>query len=155
MGNEELVLDSREVRDSQDPMGMTLAKIPNNEEIQPVQTTSSRLKLDPVEGWSHPHITKFLTQKCSCTMERQGQKMEQRLKERPAWDCPNPTLSPWSRGACGEEPGEVRPATDQCRGGCLEPTIRLNSGNLVGELAEGLEELRGIATQLEEEHWLS
>lgn len=84
MGNEELVLDSREVRDSQDPMGMTLAKIPNNEEIQPVQTTSSRLKLDPVEGWSHPHITKFLTQKCSCTMERQGQKMEQRLKERPS-----------------------------------------------------------------------
>lgn len=84
MGNEELVLDSREVRDSQDPMGMTLAKIPNKEEIQPVQNTSSRLKLDPVEGWSHPHITKFLTQKCSCTMERQGQKMEQRLKERPS-----------------------------------------------------------------------
>jgi hypothetical protein len=47
-------------------------------------------------------------------------------------------------------PGEVWQAADQCRCGCLEPTIRLNSGNLVGELAEDLEELRGIATPLEE-----
>ena len=30
--------------------------------------------------------------------------------------------------------GEVQPATDQCRYGCLEPTIRLSSGNLVGKL---------------------
>jgi hypothetical protein len=29
-------------------------------------------------------------------------------------------------------PGEVWPATDQCRGRCLEPTMRLNSGNLAG-----------------------
>ena len=48
---------------------------------------------------------------------------------------------------CGSSvPGEVCPATDQCRGGSLEPTIRLNSGNLVGELAEELEEWRGIAS---------
>jgi hypothetical protein len=40
------------------------------------------------------------------------------------------------------------------RGGCLEPTIRQNSGNLVGELEEGLEEQRGIATPLEELHRL-
>ena len=37
-------------------------------------------------------------------------------------------------------PWEVQPATDQCRCGCLEPTIRLSSGNLVGELEEGLEQ---------------
>jgi hypothetical protein len=34
----------------------------------------------------------------------------------------------------------------------LEPTIRLSSGNLLGELEEGLEEERGIATPLEEQH---
>lgn len=33
-------------------------------------------------------------------------------------------------------PGEVQSAIDQCRGECLEPTIGLNSRNLVGELAE-------------------
>jgi hypothetical protein len=48
-------------------------------------------------------------------------------------------------------PGDVWPATDQSRGGCLEPTIRLNSGNLVGELAKGLKEQRGMATPLEEQ----
>lgn len=45
---------------------------------------------------------------------------------------PNPTLLPWSRGTCLQEismavPGKVWPATDQCRGGGLETTIRLNS----------------------------
>jgi hypothetical protein len=73
---------------------------------------------------------------------------------------PNPTLLLWSRGTCGQEPsvavpGEVQPATDQCRCRCLEPTIRLNSGNLVRQLAEGLEERRGIATPLEEQHRLA
>jgi hypothetical protein len=52
-------------------------------------------------------------------------------------------------------PGEVQPAIDQCRGGCLEPIIRLNLGNLVGELVEGLEEWRGIATPLEEQNRLA
>jgi hypothetical protein len=52
-------------------------------------------------------------------------------------------------------PEEVWPVTDQCRGGCWELTIRLNSGNLVGELAEGPEEQRGIATPLEEQHRLA
>ena len=52
-------------------------------------------------------------------------------------------------------PGQIQPATDQCRCGCLEPTIRMNSGNLVGELAEGLEEQRGIATPLEKKHRLA
>ena len=64
------------------------------------------------------------------------------------------------RGDCGEEPsmavpGEVWPATDQCRCGCLEPTIRLNSGNLIRELAEGLKELKGITTPMEDQHRLA
>ena len=51
---------------------------------------------------------------------------------------PNPTLLLWSRGTYRQETsmgvsGEVRPATDQSRGECLEPTIRLNLGNLMGE----------------------
>jgi len=36
-----------------------------------------------------------------------------------------------------------------------EPTIILNSGNLVRELAEGQEEQRGIATTLEGQHRLA
>jgi hypothetical protein len=46
----------------------------------------------------------------------------------------------------------VQPAAEQCRFGCLEATDRLNSGNLVGELVGGLEEQKGIATPLEEQH---
>ena len=46
---------------------------------------------------------------------------------------------------------EVVPATDQCICGCLE----LSSGTQVGELAEGLEEWRGIATPKEEQCWLT
>jgi hypothetical protein len=37
----------------------------------------------------------------------------------------------------------------------MESTIGLNSGNLVGMLAERLEEQRGIATRLEEQHRLA
>jgi hypothetical protein len=41
-----------------------------------------------------------------------------------------------------------QPATDQYRCGCLEPTIRLSSWALVGELTQGLEELGGIETPI-------
>ena len=41
-------------------------------------------------------------------------------------------------------PWEVQPATNQYRCECLELTIRLSSGTLVGELAEGLEERGGL-----------
>lgn len=43
-------------------------------------------------------------------------------------------------------PWDVQLATDQCIYGCLVPIIRLSSGTLVGELAEGLEEQREFAT---------
>jgi hypothetical protein len=52
-------------------------------------------------------------------------------------------------------PWEVQTTTDQCRHECLEPTITLSFGTLTGELAEGLEELRVIATPLEEQHRLA
>jgi hypothetical protein len=50
---------------------------------------------------------------------------------------------------------EDRSATDQCRCGILEPIIRLSSRTPVEELVEGLEEWKGIATPLEEQHRLA
>ena len=41
-----------------------------------------------VEEWSHPPISKILTQNCFCLKEMQGQKLEQRLKERPSRNWP-------------------------------------------------------------------
>ena len=54
------------MRGSQDPRGMTLAKISNKGEIEPVETTSSRFARAPVEGLGHPSISKFLTQNHFC-----------------------------------------------------------------------------------------
>jgi hypothetical protein len=112
------------------------------------------------------HTNKWiLTQNFTMPMIQPTDYMECRRKEDQGVDAsvlqtPYPTLLPWSRGACRQElsvavPGEVPPATDQSRGICLEPTIRLNSGNLVWKLAEGLESHRGNATPLEEQHWLA
>jgi len=41
-----------------------------------------------VVRWGHPIISKILTQNCSCLKEILGQRVEQRLKERPSRDCP-------------------------------------------------------------------
>jgi hypothetical protein len=69
-------------------MKMTLAKIPNKREIEPVETTSSRLAWPPVEGWGHLPISKILIQKYSCQKKMQGQRVEQKLEKRPLRDCP-------------------------------------------------------------------
>ena len=90
--------------------------------------------------------------------------MEQRLKERPTreqhptWGYIvfsdtklNTVVMVWSclqtGTKCGS-PGEVWPATVQCIRRCLEPAFRLNSGNLVRELAEGLVEQKRL-----QPHW--
>jgi hypothetical protein len=44
------------------------------EEIEPVETTSSREARPPVEGWAHSSISKFLTEKRSCPKEELRQK---------------------------------------------------------------------------------
>jgi hypothetical protein len=36
-----------------------------------------------VEEWGHPPLSKFLTENCSYLKEMQGQRLEQRLKEKP------------------------------------------------------------------------
>jgi hypothetical protein len=46
-------------------MGMTLAKMPNSREIEPEQNTFSRYTWPPVEGWSHPLISKFFNPELS------------------------------------------------------------------------------------------
>jgi hypothetical protein len=53
---------------------VTLAKISNKGENQPVETTSSRYTQPPIEGWGHSCVSKILSQKCSCPKERHGQK---------------------------------------------------------------------------------
>jgi hypothetical protein len=136
-----------------------------------VETTSSRQTHPLVEGWGHPPISKSFFPEMFLLKEMTGSKNGTETEGRVNWgmappgntsclQTPSLALLPWSRGACRQElsmavPGEVWPATDQCRCGCLEPNIRLNSGNLVGELAEGLENQRWIATTLEEQNSLA
>ena len=72
---------------------------------------------------------------------KEGQTREQSYLGYFSLQTLNRTVLPWSRGTCGQEPsmvvpGEVQPATDRYECRCLEPTIRVNSGNLVGELAK-------------------
>jgi hypothetical protein len=83
-GSNQKVSDARKARASQDPMGMTLAEIPCKREEEPVEVRHN----PPVERWGHLPISKILTQNCSCLKEIQGQRVEQRLKERPSRNCP-------------------------------------------------------------------
>ena len=84
------VSDIRESWGSQDIKGMTLAEMHSEGEDKTCRDQLQRIAvplptttpiLPSVKGWLHPPISKFLTQKCSCPKEEQGQKMEQRLKE--------------------------------------------------------------------------
>ena len=63
----------------------------------------------------------------------------------------NPLRMPLMKGSVNPKGAATHRLRTTLLGGCLEPTIRLSSGNLVGALAEGLEERRAIATPLEEQ----
>ena len=81
MGNGELGVVTRKSQmpgkqEPQDPTGMTLAEIIHKGEEE------------PVEGWGHPPISKILTQNRSRLKKIQGQRVEQKLKERSSRDCP-------------------------------------------------------------------
>jgi hypothetical protein len=56
------------MRGFQDPVGMTLAQMPNTGEIEPEETTSSGHTESPT------YLEKFLTLNCFCLEEIQGQK---------------------------------------------------------------------------------
>ena len=86
-GSHKKVPDDREAAVSQDPMRMTLAKIPNKGGIELVETISSCWAWLPFEGWCHPATSKILIQNSSYLKEMQGQRVEQRSKERPPRDC--------------------------------------------------------------------
>jgi hypothetical protein len=114
----------------------------------------------PFEGWGHPPSFKFLIQNCSCLKEIQGQRLEQRLKERPSRDChtwvsiPHVDTKPRHYCECQEvlcwhEPDtavswEAVPDPDQYRCGCWQLTIGLSTGTSMEELEEGLKELKGL-----------
>jgi hypothetical protein len=53
-GSQQKVPHTRKTRDSQNPMGMTLAEILNKGEREPVGTISRR-----VEGWGNPSFSKI------------------------------------------------------------------------------------------------
>jgi hypothetical protein len=58
---------------------MRLAEISNKWKEEPVETISTGLARPPVGGWSHPLISKFLTQKGSCLKKKKkirGQSVE-------------------------------------------------------------------------------
>jgi hypothetical protein len=55
---------TRDVRGSQDPMGMTLAEMPNSGEMETKELRNGATHLS----------SKFLTQNCSYLKEMQGQK---------------------------------------------------------------------------------
>jgi hypothetical protein len=79
-----------------------------------------------------PPISKILTKNCSHLKEMQGQRVEQRLKERPSRDGPisstDPTLLLMPRSACSQEsdravPWEALSEPDQFRCVCSKPTV--------------------------------
>jgi hypothetical protein len=67
---------------------MTLPEIPNKGEREPVEIISRGKAQPTIEERGHPPIPKILTQNGSCLKEIQGQRVEQRLKERPSRNCP-------------------------------------------------------------------
>jgi hypothetical protein len=69
-------------------MRMGLAEITQKEEENLSRPYADVKHVSQVEGWGHPLTSKILTQKCSCLKEIQGQRVEQRVKERPCRDCP-------------------------------------------------------------------
>ena len=107
-------------------------------------------------GWSYPPISIFFNPDDFLPKRKNSdKKMELRLnkglnRERPTWGYimfadtkPNTVAmvkrSLQTRTKCGSS-WEVCSATHRSKGICLEPTVKLNSGNMVGELAEGLVE---------------
>jgi hypothetical protein len=58
----------------QDSMGVILAKMPNNVEMEHEETTSSSQTEPQVEVWQHQPTFKIVTQNCFCLKEMQGQK---------------------------------------------------------------------------------
>jgi hypothetical protein len=119
---------------------------------------------------SHPPISKFLTQKCSCSKkgrDRNGAQTEGTtiqgptyFRTHPVCRHQTPTLLLLPRGTSWQEPGvavprEDLPALDDCRCYCSQPNIRLSSGTSVGEQGKVLEEHRELTTPQEEQCFLA
>jgi hypothetical protein len=118
-----------------------------------------RLGMAPqVKGWCYPPISKILTQNCSSLKKRKGQRVEQRLKERPPRDCPTWGLIPhadtklrhycWCQEVLADRSliqlsPERLPDPHKYRYRWSQTTIGVRPGNQIEELGEGLKELKG------------
>lgn len=98
----------------------------------------------PIDEWVYPLISKFITQRFSCSQENRD-KNKAETEGRAIWGLPHLGIHPfcthqtWTLFLFQEVlaernlvPWEVRPATDEFRCGFLEPIIRLGLGTLVG-----------------------
>jgi hypothetical protein len=63
--------------------GRTLTEIYNKGETEPLETIFSEYSQPLVEEWGHPPTSNILIYNSSCQKEMQGQRVEQKLKERP------------------------------------------------------------------------
>jgi hypothetical protein len=77
-------------------MEMTLAKMPNSEEIDSEESTSSRYTGLLVEEWGQPPIFKVFDSELFLSKRNAETKVKQRLKERPSSDQPNLESIPWT-----------------------------------------------------------
>jgi hypothetical protein len=84
------------VRKFQDSKGLTLDEMPNSEERELIESTSSRKIGHQVEGFGcHPTV-KNSDQELFLSKRTSGEKMEKKLKKRRSSDWPN--LGSVSRG---------------------------------------------------------
>ena len=98
----------------------------------------------PDKEWGYSPISKILTHNCSYLKEIQGQRVEQRLKERPSRDCPtwgsipHADTKPRHYCRCQEvlahssliqlPPKRLYQILTNTDAGCSKPTIRLSTG---------------------------
>jgi hypothetical protein len=121
-----------------------------------------RLGMAPIWGMKPHTLLKVLTQNCSCLKEIQGQRVEQRLDERPSRDCPIYGFIQYaatkSRHYCRCQEVLVdrspicmslerlgQSLTDRATNNCSQPSDWAGRGRAMEELVEGLKELKGFA----------
>jgi hypothetical protein len=92
LGDTEKVLETWEVRDSQDSKGETLDKMPNSGERELVESTSSRKSGHKLLGWGYHPTVKNTDPELFMYKRTPGTKMEKRLKERMSSNWPSISL---------------------------------------------------------------
>ena len=81
--------DTLEVRDSQDSLGLTLAKMSNIWESELEESTSTRQTGPQEKGWGYQPTVKVSDPELFLYKRTVGTEVEKRLKENPSIDQPN------------------------------------------------------------------